>query len=221
VYLVLWVGSWSTWTWALYKGIRMDQFVLFYMSTSTWASIICWIYCHNLFLFFIFYYLIFFYSSDFIPLLVYIWLFHIPYILQPPTPRGCPHLPPHQTSPVPGSHISFFSLFFLIRYFPHLHFQCYSKSPPYPPPPQGSRISWGCGTSTLTESRLGGPLLYMCWGPQISWRMLPGWCLSFWEILGTQVSWACWSSYGADFLHSFFQPFCNSTSEVTVFCPLV
>jgi hypothetical protein len=28
----------------------------------------------------------------------------------------------------------FFYIFF-IRYFPHLHFQCYSKSPPYPPPP--------------------------------------------------------------------------------------
>jgi hypothetical protein len=27
-----------------------------------------------------------------------------------------------------------FSFFFLIRYFPHLHFQCYPKSPPYPPP---------------------------------------------------------------------------------------
>jgi hypothetical protein len=26
------------------------------------------------------------------------------------------------------------ALFFLIRYFPHLHFQCYPKSPPYPPP---------------------------------------------------------------------------------------
>jgi hypothetical protein len=25
-------------------------------------------------------------------------------------------------------------LFFLIRYFPHLHFQCYPQSPPYPPP---------------------------------------------------------------------------------------
>jgi hypothetical protein len=29
----------------------------------------------------------------------------------------------------------FFKKFFLIRYFPHLHFQCYPKSPPYPPPP--------------------------------------------------------------------------------------
>jgi hypothetical protein len=27
---------------------------------------------------------------------------------------------------------SFFKIF-LIRYFPHLHFQCYPKSPPYPP----------------------------------------------------------------------------------------
>jgi hypothetical protein len=28
----------------------------------------------------------------------------------------------------------FFIYIFLIRYFPHLHFQCYPKSPPYPPP---------------------------------------------------------------------------------------
>ena len=25
--------------------------------------------------------------------------------------------------------------FFLITYFPQLHFQCYPKSPPHPPPP--------------------------------------------------------------------------------------
>jgi hypothetical protein len=31
--------------------------------------------------------------------------------------------------------LSFFGgEFFLIRYFPQLHFQCYPKSPPYPPP---------------------------------------------------------------------------------------
>jgi hypothetical protein len=39
----------------------------------------------------------------------------------------------------PGSEWFHFSpwaifFFFLIRYFPHLHFQCYPKSPPYPPP---------------------------------------------------------------------------------------
>jgi hypothetical protein len=28
----------------------------------------------------------------------------------------------------------FLMLIFLIRYFPHLHFQCYPKGPPYAPP---------------------------------------------------------------------------------------
>jgi hypothetical protein len=31
--------------------------------------------------------------------------------------------------------IMVFCFVFLIRYVPHLHFQCYPKSPPYPPPP--------------------------------------------------------------------------------------
>jgi hypothetical protein len=30
---------------------------------------------------------------------------------------------------------AFFKFFIFIRYFPHLHFQCYPKSPPYHPPP--------------------------------------------------------------------------------------
>jgi hypothetical protein len=30
--------------------------------------------------------------------------------------------------------LRFFFLNIFIRYFPHLHFQCYPKSPPYPPP---------------------------------------------------------------------------------------
>jgi hypothetical protein len=34
--------------------------------------------------------------------------------------------------------VCLFNLFFLIRYFPRLHFQCYPKSPPYPPPPKTS-----------------------------------------------------------------------------------
>jgi hypothetical protein len=29
----------------------------------------------------------------------------------------------------------FLFIFFIIRYFPRLHFQCYPKGPPYPPPP--------------------------------------------------------------------------------------
>jgi hypothetical protein len=32
-----------------------------------------------------------------------------------------------------NSFFFFFNIF--IRYFPHLHFQCYPQSPPYPPPP--------------------------------------------------------------------------------------
>jgi len=31
--------------------------------------------------------------------------------------------------------LCFFFSFFFITYFPQLHFQCYPKSPPYPPPP--------------------------------------------------------------------------------------
>jgi hypothetical protein len=40
-----------------------------------------------------------------------------------------------------------YSVLFFIRYFPHLHFQCYPKSPPYPPlqlpyPPTPTFWSW-------------------------------------------------------------------------------
>jgi hypothetical protein len=30
--------------------------------------------------------------------------------------------------------LGWFFINIFIRYFPHLHFQCYPKSPPYPPP---------------------------------------------------------------------------------------
>jgi hypothetical protein len=40
VSLVLCGVSWSTYTWALYKDIRMDQFAFFYMLTASWASTI-------------------------------------------------------------------------------------------------------------------------------------------------------------------------------------
>jgi hypothetical protein len=45
VYLILWGGPWSTWTWALYKEIRMDRFALFYMLSASWTSTICWKCC--------------------------------------------------------------------------------------------------------------------------------------------------------------------------------
>jgi hypothetical protein len=43
-YLVLCGGPWSTWTWALYKEIRMGQFAFSYMLTNSWESTICWKY---------------------------------------------------------------------------------------------------------------------------------------------------------------------------------
>jgi hypothetical protein len=89
-------------------------------------------------------------------------------------------------------------------------------------------VSWGLGTSSLTEHRPSSPLLYMCWGPHISWCVLPGWWSSVWEISGVQVNWDCWSSYRVTLLLSFFliqpcpnYPFPNSTTGVSSFCPLV
>jgi hypothetical protein len=51
----------------------------------------------------------------------------------------------------------------------------------------GTPISWGLGASFLTKPRPSSPLLYMCWGPHISWYMLPGWCSSIWEISGSRL----------------------------------
>jgi hypothetical protein len=45
VCLILCGGPWSTWTWALYREIRMDQFALFYLLTGSWISTICWKCC--------------------------------------------------------------------------------------------------------------------------------------------------------------------------------
>jgi hypothetical protein len=42
---------------------------------------------------------------------------------------------PRTLSETELSFFFFLTLFFFIRYFPRLHFQCYPKGPPYPPPP--------------------------------------------------------------------------------------
>jgi hypothetical protein len=89
--------------------------------------------------------------------------------------------------------------------------------PTTPPPTRplnspGPPVSWGLGASSLTEPRPGSSLLYIFWGPHISWCMLPGWCSSIWEISGFQVNWDCWSSYRVTFLLSFFQLFPSSTT---------
>jgi hypothetical protein len=79
---------------------------------------------------------------------------------------------------------------------------------PHPTWPQnslGSPVSWGLDTSFLTEHRPGSPLLYVCWGPHISWHMRSVWWSSVWEI--SQINWDCWSSCSIALLLSFFQPF--------------
>ena len=93
--------------------------------------------------------------------------------------------------------------------------------PARPPYSLGSQVSWGLGSSSLTEARPCSPLLYVCWGPDTSWYILPGWWVSVWDISGIQVSWDCWSFYGVALLLSFYQPFPNSTTGVPGFCPLV
>jgi hypothetical protein len=103
------------------------------------------------------------------------------------------------------------------------------KSPPPIPLPTrclnslGPPVSWGLGASSLNElspSRT-QTLMYVCWGPHISWCMLPGYWSSVWEISEIQDNWDCWSSYRVTLLLSFFQPFPNSTTGVSSFCPLV
>jgi len=44
VYLILCGGLWSTWTWALYRMIRMARFAFFYMLTASWTSTICYLF---------------------------------------------------------------------------------------------------------------------------------------------------------------------------------
>jgi hypothetical protein len=60
----------------------------------------------------------------------------------------------------------------------------------------------------------------VCWEPHSRYCMLPVWCSSIWVISGVQIKWDCWASYRITFL-SFFQPFPNSTTRVSCFCPLV
>jgi hypothetical protein len=54
-------------------------------------------------------------------------------------------------------HFLFSFFFFLIRYFPHLHFQCYPKSPPYPPPSHFLALGFPC-TGAYKVCKSNGPL---------------------------------------------------------------
>jgi hypothetical protein len=70
----------------------------------------------------------------------------------------------------------FFFLIFFITYFPQLHFQCYLKSPPYPPPnfpthpfpffwpwrsPVLGHIKFACPMGLSSDGRLGHLLIHM------------------------------------------------------------
>jgi hypothetical protein len=80
---------------------------------------------------------------------------------------------------------------------------------------------WGLGESSLTEPRPSRLLLYMCWGPHISWYMLVGWWSSVWEISGILINWDCWSFYRVTLLLGFFHLFPNLTTGFSSSCPLV
>jgi hypothetical protein len=47
--------------------------------------------------------------------------------------------------------------------------------PTWPVNSLGPPVSWRLGASSLNEHRPGSPLLYVCWGPHISWCMLSVW----------------------------------------------
>ena len=84
----------------------------------------------------------------------------------------------------------------------------------------GPPLSWGLGVS-LNEHRPRVFYCCVCWGPHISWYMVPGWWPNVWEILGVQIDWDCWSFYRISLLLSFFQLFPHSTIGVSCFCTLV
>jgi hypothetical protein len=60
-------------------------------------------------------------------------------------------------------------IIFLIRYFLHLHFQCYPKSPPYPPPPLPFPLiptSWPWHSPVLRHIKFARPMgLSFQWWP--------------------------------------------------------
>jgi hypothetical protein len=101
---------------------------------------------------------------------------------------------------------------------PCLHVSVPNPHPTLPLNSLGPPVSWGLGASSLNEHRPGSPLLYVCWGPHISWCMLPCWCSSIWEISGVQVNWDCWTPTGLS-LSSDSSAFSNSTTGVSCFCP--
>jgi hypothetical protein len=90
-------------------------------------------------------------------------------------------------------------LFFLIRYFLHLHFKCYSQSPLYPPPAlfpnPPTPTSWTCHSPVLghmifsrprpsppIDCRLGHPLLHMQLKTQLWGLLVSSYCCSSYRV---------------------------------------
>jgi hypothetical protein len=101
-------------------------------------------------------------------LVVYLF-FYTPYFILPIYPPTVQHPipPPHPLSP-----------------------HCYMH-PPHPtwslnsfPVSKRPPVSWGLGISSLNEHRICSPLLYVCWGPHISWYMLPVWWFGVRDLRG-------------------------------------
>jgi hypothetical protein len=69
------------------------------------------------------------------------------------------------------------------------HVSTWMSPPPTPPDLQTPwpPVSWGLGALSQLEHRPRSPLLYVCWGPHISWCMLPVWRSNVWEISGFQI----------------------------------
>ena len=88
-----------------------------------------------------------------------------------PSPCHSPTFPPLIPPPQPPDHMDFST-----------------SHPTWPLNTLGPPVSWGLGASSLNEHRSGSPLLYVCWGPHISWCMLSVWWSSVWENSGVQIN---------------------------------
>jgi hypothetical protein len=134
------------------------------------------------------------------PLFKLIYYFYTPYFI---TPTICPPTVPH---PIPPT---------------CLHMDVSTPHPTWLLKSLGLPVSFGLGASSLNEHRPGSPLQYMCWGPHISWCMLPVWWSSVWEISVVQINWDCWSSYRITLLSFFHPSLIQQQGSVSCFCPMV
>lgn len=86
-----------------------------------------------------------------------------------------------------------------------------SPPPPLtrPPPSRETQVSWELDSSSLTEARMGRPLLYVYLGASDQ-LLYAAWLVAQWlRDIGVQVSWDCWSTYGITLLLSLLQTFPN------------